>query len=490
MEGKKHLFSFIYIVITTVLFSALSFVFCNHTYTYMEHWRTFFYDATYLFEQVQQVGGFSRLMADFLCQFFIHPAAGILINAMILALIAFEMHVYLSRIAWSNRLYLLAILPALALFYAHTRNNYLYEGTIGIFLMLICLNLRQKISNKYVRRVYTIIATILLYWLAGPIVMLFALTILVSRFSPFAFFPFAISFLLAGISLRLGHQGDLLHLLSPHGSYVLGIAVNSTIAWMPWILWLAILSLGLTIRHYRIPQWITKNLIFIQLILVTSFTIAGSKMYIDQKNETFKKLQTLCREERWNEVIQECNNNTMDNLLFVNCLNQALAETHQLDKKFKRIRGASYECLMVEYVASAYISAMISDIYYSMGYISQSQLSAFETNQQMRNLSPRMLQRLIKTNLIYGEYRVAEKYMNWLDKTYYYSDWVAHYRPMLNNDQAIENDPELGNKRRCLPEENFFTGSVSKIDALERIAKQNPAHKSTSQYLDAIYQLR
>lgn len=490
MEGKKHLFSFIYIFIATVLFSALSFVFCSHTYTYMEHWRTFYYDANYFYEQVLQVGGFSRMAADFVCQFFIHPTIGILINAIILALITLEMSVYLSRIAWSNRLQLLAFLPTIALFFAHTRSNYLYEGTISTLLMLACLNLRQKIGNKYIRRIYTLIATILLYWLAGPIAMLFALTIIVSRFSPFAFFPFAISFLLAGISLRLGHQGDLLHLLSPHGFYVIGIAVNSTIAWMPWLIWLAILAVGLTIRHYRIPQWITNNLTFIQLILLISFAIAGSKVFIDERNETFKELQTLCRQEQWDEVIKECDSHPMDNLLFVNCRNEALAETNQLSKKFKGIRGAGYECLMVEYVASAFISAMVSDIYYTMGYLSLAQLTAFETNQQMRNLSPRMLQRLVKTNLVYGEYHVAEKYLNWLDKTHYYKDWVAHYRPMLFNDQAVESDSELGNKRRCLPAENFFTGAVNKIDALERIAQQNPEHKPTSQYLEAIYQIR
>ncbi len=226
-------------MIATVLFLALSFVFCNES-----------------------------------------TAVTNVINALLLGLITFEMSTYLARIAWSSRLQILAFLPALALFFAHTRTNYLIEGTIGVFLMLVCLNLRQKIENKYIRRIYTILVTILLYWLAGPTAMLFALTILVSRFSPFAFFPFVISFLLAGISLRLGQQEDISLSLTPLGFYSSATAVSTAFAWMPWIIWLVILSVGLTIRHYRIPQWITKNLTFIQIILVVFYAVAGSMIFI------------------------------------------------------------------------------------------------------------------------------------------------------------------------------------------------------------------
>lgn len=490
MKNKLPIFSFIYFIVATVLFAALSVYFCSGTYTYMEHWRTFYYDANYLQEQILQVGGFSRLLADFICQFFYHPTQGILLNALILACISLESRRYLNRIAKSGRVQLLALIPAIALLIAQTRNNYLYEGTISMLLMLIGLNLRQKISNTYLRRIYTLFITILLYWLAGPIVMLFALTLLVSRFSPFAFFPFAISFLLGGISLQMGVQGSLDRILSPLGFFSIGTEANMTIVWLPWILWLVTLVIALLVRHLYMPQWLYRNLIPLQVFLVIGFAIAGPKSFIDQRNEFYKKLQNLCRNEAWKDVIKECDTHPMDNLLFVNCRNLALAETGQLAKRFKEVRGANYQCLMVEEVVSANISAMIADIYYTMGYISLSQLAAFETNQQMHNLSPRMLQILAKTNLIYGEYRVAAKYLDWLSKTHYYADWAEHYKSMLYNDAAIEKDPELGNKRRCLPAENFFTGAVSKIDALARIAEQNPGHQTTLQYLQAIYQLR
>lgn len=240
-------------MIATVLFLALSSMFCH----------------------------FSHLTPSFTRWFDENPTAGFIINALFLGLITFEMSAYLSRIAWSNRLQLLAFLPTVALFFTHAHINYIYEGSIGVFLMLICLNLRQKIENKYIRRIYTIAATLILYWISGPIAMLFALTILVSRFSPFAFFPFTICYLLAGLSLKSNPQDDLMHLLSPYGFFTTDKDINPAIVWMPWLIWLAILSAGLYIRHYKIPQWITKHLTSIQAILLASYAIIGSMVFID-----------------------------------------------------------------------------------------------------------------------------------------------------------------------------------------------------------------
>lgn len=264
-----------------MFFTTLSFVFCRHTFANPEHWHTFYNDADPLMAQITQVGGFARLGADFLCQYFIHPTTGILINAFLLAVISMEMSSHLARISMTPRLLLLPLLPTLALLFVEMQSNYLYEGTVGFLLMLMLLNIRKHILNKYVRRAYTIVASFLLYWLAGPMGMLFALTLLVSRFSPFAFFPFTIAFLLGGISLRLGHQESLCQLLTPEAYFSNGNSGGPFLAWLSWILWLIILVIGLTIRYRPIPKWIIKNIFGLQLTLVLAFTIYGLMTYIE-----------------------------------------------------------------------------------------------------------------------------------------------------------------------------------------------------------------
>lgn len=45
--------------------------------------------------------------------------------------------------------------------------------------------------------------------------------------------------------------------------------------------------------------------------------------------------------------------------------------------------------------------------------------------------NPRMLKRLVQTNLIYGAYPVAEKYIRILENTFYYKDWAKSQRKFL-----------------------------------------------------------
>ena len=57
----------------------------------------------------------------------------------------------------------------------------------------------------------------------------------------------------------------------------------------------------------------------------------------------------------------------------------------------------------------------------------------------------------MKERLIYGDYKVAEKYISRLERTYAYREWAVGMRRFLYNDKAVESDPELGQKRRSLP---------------------------------------
>ena len=48
------------------------------------------------------------------------------------------------------------------------------------------------------------------------------------------------------------------------------------------------------------------------------------------------------------------------------------------------------------------------------------------------------MQRLAQTNLICGEYVVAEKYLDALSNTFFYADWAERHRRFLYNDEAVE----------------------------------------------------
>ena len=68
------------------------------------------------------------------------------------------------------------------------------------------------------------------------------------------------------------------------------------------------------------------------------------------------------------------------------------------------------EGLIVPWNKQEHVSCLLSDVYFTMGAIASSQEMAFEAFvSAMGDGNPRMLKRLVQTNLIFGDYPVAEK---------------------------------------------------------------------------------
>jgi hypothetical protein len=94
---------------------------------------------------------------------------------------------------------------------------------------------------------------------------------------------------------------------------------------------------------------------------------------------------------------------------------------------------------------------------------------------------PENIKMLIKTELINGNYRIAERYINILKKTLYYKNWAKSYEKMLYDPESINSDPELGEKIRMLPKQDFF---ILTDDAknIELLLKTNPENKRAFEY--------
>lgn len=125
----------------------------------------------------------------------------------------------------------------------------------------------------------------------------------------------------------------------------------------------------------------------------------------------------------------------------------------------------------------------LANIYYEAGYIALAQRMAFEADVcRLDGHNADMIRLLVKTNLIYGEWAVAEKYIVFLEKDGQYRRWAKSQRRFLHDIEAVEADAEYGLKRRCLPSD--FPASYSGIVFdLGEIAKANPDHLNTLEYL-------
>lgn len=198
----------------------------------------------------------------------------------------------------------------------------------------------------------------------------------------------------------------------------------------------------------------------------------------DKRTIIFMRLSNYVRHEQWDEIIKLCKENRpVNNLLHQNCLNMALAEKGQLGDQLLDEPVDNISSIYVDIIQTPEIAGHLSDIYFSFGHIAQSQRYAFETNEKMNNLSPRMLQRLIETNLIFGQKEVAEKYQMILSKSLYYKDWTPSAEM-------------IAEKRKCIFDDNRFSGFKGLDDDLLQVARNARGTRQcqiTLQYLGSLY---
>lgn len=171
-------------------------------------------------------------------------------------------------------------------------------------------------------------------------------------------------------------------------------------------------------------------------------------------------------------------------------LNLALAETGRLADKAFHYTQAGSDGIFSPWTQTVEDGEMLSDTYWSMGHIAFSQRMAFETNVlDDREYNPVMMRRLIETNIVFGSYDVAGKYIRILEKSRKGRRIAREYERFLYDDAAVEADPVLGPKRKCVPDKDFISLVRGIDEDLKDIIRANPGYHKAVEYLGVIYLL-
>ena len=454
----------------------------RYSLCYTEQWGTFFLEPVWLHDTLLSIGGAAELAGAFIVQFFITPAVSILLTALLMA----TMSVLTALAARTGKALLpLALLPALAEMLLMHNVNHHFSGSMALLFVLVALVVRRE--DARCRMVFDMLAGALLFLLIGPCALLYAAIVLVQacfqspRKAMAALPAVAIVVLLAFACLWTGQTASLRHVLCPDGYYTLRLQ-SGAVVWWPWALLVAVVILSAACR--RIVRSSRCTLPFIlSAIAAVAFGAVGTVSMVDDSNEFFKKLSVLTRHERYDEVVNSCSRHHMNNLLFQNYRHLALAEKGELAERLHEVPVSGLGSIFVGSDKSPYVSALLSDVYWSMGHIGFAQRYAFEANESLGNHSPLLLQRLVQTNIASGYDLTARKYLRLLRHTLFYRRWAAHYERYLD---GVEADSMMDVKRACLFADNRFCGIRGLDNDLEEIVRTNPAHQQTAQYLTAI----
>ena len=439
---------------------------------FIEQSQLFQFTGEYISGKLSMPGGFALTLSEFLVQFFRYPYAGAGITAVLLLFAGIGMRGIVCRIVPDTGLFLLYLIPVILLMFLHFDFNYLVFGTIAFNLMLLALYLCLRISDDKWRMIAEIVVTPLLYGLAGAVACLFALSVLIYEFlnkTP-KFYWVLLAVLLGSLcgicSVYFALLGEYRFAFLPDAYYHTALEPKSVI-YYSWISFPLILIVAFLLRKRK--KEIGKKTriagVVLQLALLFAFCWWGIPKYGDRKSAKVKELDYYARTEQWDKIL-DASKGTLTNYLNMCYLNLALAQRGELADQMFNFDQRGPQGLMVGWNKTEQISSLLSDIAFAMGNSAMAQEMAFEAYATaIGEGNPRMLKRLVQTNIIYGEYQVAEKYLNILGNTVYYKNWADEHRKFLYNDAAVEQDSALGSRRKCLPKENY----LSEINYMEEL---------------------
>ena len=449
--NKKDLILNILLFISQII--VFYYFFC-YLFPFKEQLQMFQFTSQYLTETLKQAGGVAIYISEFLSQFYVVFWTGPIISALLLTLVALLSSLILKKINSRNDLPLIFLLPWLSLLIISLDYDYYEQGTIAYLFLLLFLWLYTNIKTR-IKFIYGICIIPILYGIAGPIVHLFAISAL--------FFEF----LTNGKKKYISIIYLLIAALSAIAGTYLGYSRNLTLAFLPeaycnplqtvsgiYYAWYALpmtMLLVAYLKRYKEPVSLKGKCIWegAQWAIMFLLVYQGIFHFGKLDAQHSMKQDYLLRTEQWDLVISEFNHDVLSKRRMCG-LNLALAHKGQLSERLLDYPQHGIETLMLHWDQSIYTAQLHSDLYYCMGIKSAAQKFAFEAFVSSRSSgNPRMLKRLIETNLITGSYPIADKYIQLLEKTWYYKDWATAHRRFLYNDKAVEEDKILGMKRRC-----------------------------------------
>lgn len=455
---------------------------------YQEQYQLFLMDGNYLCQRLMIPDGFACYIGEYLTQFYINHALG----AFVLAVI----YVITQRLIWllmkavsplASSHYPFSFLPVLTLWLLQGDENVLLTFPVAIILALSTMYLYEK-AGKY-QIYFAIIALPLLYWLAGPVVLMFVAWIVLrqwqtatTKWKGLCIGVFFVIYILVRILV------DSWILPYPLFRLFYGIDYYRFIEiyyWMFFIMMLLCVLTPLSVRWMPTSakrNWLAGACEVCALLVL--FLLLRPSFYDARKYEVME-YDYLVRCQRWDEIISKADQKTPDLPMTVCATNLALGMKGQLGERLFDFYQNGMQGLLPNFERNFSTIMLTGEVYWQLGLINSAQRFAFEAMEALPNYakSCRAVKRLAETNLVNGEYAVARKYLQMLEKTLSYSQWARRTMPLLGNEKAINEHPVYGRMRQLRLQEDFLFSEQELDKIFGQLMMQNQQNGLALQYL-------
>ncbi len=463
------------------------YLFGNYVFFYQENLTLFVFSGDYLSQFTSKPGGLLEYFGHFISQGYFSNLYGSFIQSAIfisIAVIFLKINNKLSADR-SVSLILVAVVSCI-LILLQANFNYLTHNNLG-FILAGSYFLISISSDKKVCRFLVLVFFPLFFYLTGAYAWIFlgmfTFYNVLKKKAAYA----AILLIIAAISLLLFKRiiflqpwSDLLYYPLPVKDYF----NNPIILWLVFLFFVfypVFLNLINIVKTRNNHTRVVSNYSVLFILALTIFLLARG--YSQDTSNVFK-LEKMFFARDWNGVIKYQETCQSRNLVAQYYYNTALSENGILcDRMFFAPQDYGTQSIMIPWNSQISINRLFRGVYfyYSIGLINEAHRWAFES-MVTQGYRPENIKLLIKTDLINGHYKVAEKYINVLKKTLHYGNWAKKYEAMLINPELIESDPELGEKLKLKPQGDFLIRIRNPEKNIVSLLQSNPGNKKALEY--------
>ncbi|NQU54697.1 MAG: hypothetical protein HQ522_19415 [Bacteroidetes bacterium] len=454
---------------------------------FQEKQSLFVFSSEYFHEFLSKPGGLLELAGKFLTQFYLNTVIGSFILATTLTLtgtIFFKISKRLFIFKSGSLLFML--IPSCLLLMMQTHYYHKMEYNLGFLLVLLYFLLSILPGKKY-NRYFALTLFPLFYYLAGAYSWIFLVMYIFYNLSfekerqQYSFSVFLLSTAL--VSFVVFKEVLFLQSVDQLIQYPLPFVDDSKhrITFYLLTCYIALYPLaGKIIFSIRLKRVNTRFVALTSAFFIFSITIFSLYKAYNPQTARALQLEKLVFEENWAQVIELHENYPSKNLIGQYCYNIALSETDQLcDRLLYGRQDFSANSLILPW-SNEYLR-WGAYFFYSVGLINEAHRWAYE-EMVVYGYRPQNIKLLAKTNLINGNYQMAKKYIDILKKTINYNDWAKEYEKLLNLPKRIASYPELGEKIKILPKEDFFIEIDNPQNNITLLLKANPNNRKAFEY--------
>ncbi len=436
-------------------------------------------------------GGFLEYLGNFLNQFLRFRLAGALVLSGVLTLSYLATGRLIRFVNGNNELLFAGLLTPLLLLGMHNHYPHQIYHSLGF---ISAIGLATIVPEKKLnRRVFLALMIPLFYQLAGGFVWIFILLLIVSDLTLkrgglpelllFTLLYPAVIILAAARLLYLKSITELMiHPFPFHMHYEAGPLQYLFILWILLLILLA----------GRSGSWrpgMRKWRLTAQIVVCISATILVLHFSYHRKNSEFFRIEKLAVQEDWQGVLDYASKHPSMNLFGSYYTNLALANTDSLcSDLFRYPQPFGRRALCFDWESRKEILRRGSDFFWTVNFTNEAQHWAYESY-IIEGFTFRNLKRLIQTELVRGNDRVAGKYIRVLDHSLFGKKMATHYSRFLYNRDAVRNDPELGPRTGVSFIHDFFADGTDMEINLVSLLANNRTNRKAYDYLMALYLL-